>query len=222
MSRYTFVIFCLLIFGSCKNEVKQSAQPSSQIIETSQTVLDTINKVDTLLTKVSQEVAPIVTEEVKTVVQKTDQKVEIKPTNKPEATQKPKTQNKVAPKEIIESTTSKEKVESNRSGQAIMKFDNDVFNFGTIVEGTVITHKFNFVNVGTSTLEISDTKPSCGCTIASFPFLGIEPGEKGTISMKFDSHHKLGNQDATIEVYSNSKPNPYILKVRGIVDTKVN
>ena len=44
-----------------------------------------------------------------------------------------------------------------------MEFTTPVHDFGNIVQGTPVEHKFTFKNTGNAPLVIVDAKSSCGC-----------------------------------------------------------
>src|SRR5687768_1551038 len=46
----------------------------------------------------------------------------------------------------------------------IIVFEETEFDFGTINEGDVVTHKYNFKNTGTARLLITEVNSTCGCT----------------------------------------------------------
>ena len=64
---------------------------------------------------------------------------------------------------------------------AKLSFEETIFNFGTIDEGEVASHTFDFVNSGKSPLLITSAYSSCGCTVPVWPKEVIEPGKKGTM-----------------------------------------
>src|ERR1035437_6476486 len=65
----------------------------------------------------------------------------------------------------------------NKSDLPDMKFEEDVFDFGTITQGEKVTHDFKFKNVGEKNLVIANASADCGCTVAEVPKSSIPPGE---------------------------------------------
>ncbi len=110
-----------------------------------------------------------------------------------------------------------QKIERPSRLPAQLTFDTLYYNYDTITMGDVIKHDFNFVNTGERPLSISNVQGSCGCTIASYPFVDIAPQEQGKIQSKFDSKGKLGNQKTTVTVYSNAVPSQRVLVLEGYV-----
>ncbi|WP_233268655.1 DUF1573 domain-containing protein [Cellulophaga sp. L1A9] len=99
----------------------------------------------------------------------------------------------------------------------ILSFDESTYNFGTIKEGDVVEHTFNFTNTGDSALVITDAKASCGCTVPSFSSEEIAPGESGTILVKFDSSNKSGSQSKTVTITSNTENEVERLYIEGTI-----
>ena len=106
------------------------------------------------------------------------------------------------------------------TGKAQITFDKTRFAFDTIVEGDIINHKFRFVNTGERPIEILNAKASCGCTLPSFPFLTIEPGDEGFIGVTYNSRTKEGKQTPEIEVMTNYQDAPLMLYLDGYVKEK--
>ena len=103
--------------------------------------------------------------------------------------------------------------------QAIITFDKTEHDFGTILQGEVVTYSFHFTNTGNVPLLISDVKTTCGCTIAEFPREPIQPGKDGFIKGTYDSkgHHDF--QSRNITVIANTMPAQTVLRMKGTVKT---
>ena len=91
---------------------------------------------------------------------------------------------------------------------AKIEFEEEVFDFGDIMEGDVIEHVFKFKNVGKNPLIISHAQGSCGCTVPEWPHEPIAPGGASEIKVKFNSKGKQGEQDKTVTISANTIPNP--------------
>ncbi len=110
-------------------------------------------------------------------------------------------------------------VKSN-GGTPRIRFDSDSYDFGRIIQGKEIDHQFEFTNTGSAPLVINNVEVTCGCTTPFYPFIPIEPGERGKISVHFSSKGRLGNQNPTITVYTNTDPGTFELHLKGIIDTE--
>lgn len=87
-------------------------------------------------------------------------------------------------------------------------FPETQYDFGNVKEGVVVSHTFQFLNKGKTTLDISDIKTSCGCTAALVSSKKIEPGKKGTIKVDLDTKNRQGRMSRTITVTSNDPVEP--------------
>ena len=108
-----------------------------------------------------------------------------------------------------------------KSTQPIMDFDSKSFDYGTVAQGDKVTHTFRFTNNGDADLIIKKAEASCGCTMPSYPFIPIKPGETGTISVTFNTTGKLGKQRPNISVISNAYPRTQTLYLEGYVADKI-
>ena len=103
---------------------------------------------------------------------------------------------------------------------ARIAYEEREFEFGTVEEGTVVTHTFKFTNVGTVPLTILKARSSCGCTVPEWPEEAIAPGGTGEILAKFNTDGKHENQSKTITVTANTYPNESKVVLRGYVTPK--
>ena len=100
----------------------------------------------------------------------------------------------------------------------IITFDNEIFDFGKISQGEKVSHKFDFENTGASDLIINSVLPACGCTLVDkWPQGAISPGDKSSIEVEFNSEGKIGLQEKTITVVTNSYPSTQIIYIKGEV-----
>jgi len=80
---------------------------------------------------------------------------------------------------------------------------------GTIAKGQVIETTFVVKNSGGSDLIISDARPGCGCTVASFDKL-IKPGTEGKIVTSVDTKSFSGPISKSLLVLSNDPDRPQL------------
>ena len=85
-----------------------------------------------------------------------------------------------------------------------IKFVQESFDFGTVVEGPQATHEFKFKNEGKEPLILSNVKASCGCTVPTTPKEPIAPGAKGKIGVKYATD-RVGPFTKTVTVTSNAE-----------------
>ncbi len=84
---------------------------------------------------------------------------------------------------------------------AQFKFEGgDSYDFGTIKRGPTAFHKFEFTNVGTEPIIVSEVTPSCGCTNVDWSRNPVLPGQKGYIqlSLKTEEQHGVFNKEVYI------------------------
>ncbi|MBL4744967.1 MAG: DUF1573 domain-containing protein [Flavobacteriaceae bacterium] len=105
-------------------------------------------------------------------------------------------------------------------GGAVMEFDKRAFEFGTVDEGTVINGVFKITNVGKSDLVILSAKPSCGCTVPSWPKEPIKPGDTAALTFTFNTRGKPNKQNKSITIKSNAEKSIEVLRIKGFVTPK--
>ncbi len=87
-----------------------------------------------------------------------------------------------------------------------MTFEEEMFDFGTVPEGEVVTHVFTFTNTGSEPLIISDAKGSCGCTVPAKPSGPIAPGETASVTVQFNTKNKKGKRNQKVTLTANTVP----------------
>ncbi len=97
-----------------------------------------------------------------------------------------------------------------------IQFDSEKYDFGSIKEGTIVTHTFTFKNSGDQPLIINKVSPSCGCLVSFFSKEPIPPGGEGTITVKFNTKSRpLGSNIKSFLVYSNAINQPHTIYLKG-------
>lgn len=100
-----------------------------------------------------------------------------------------------------------------------MEFTEAVHDFGNIVQGTPVEHKFTFKNTGNAPLVIVDAKSSCGCTVPEFTKEPVAPGATGELLVKFNGSGK--NQvSKTVTVTANTAAGKETLSIKAFVEAK--
>ncbi len=82
-----------------------------------------------------------------------------------------------------------------------------IFDAGTVSKGELVKVDFVIENRGEADLEITDVRPSCGCTVASFD-KKIAPGGKGKVHAELETIDFQGPIAKTVTVLSNDPANP--------------
>ncbi|NND09291.1 MAG: DUF1573 domain-containing protein [Saprospiraceae bacterium] len=103
------------------------------------------------------------------------------------------------------------------SAGAIIKFEEERFDFDTLVPDEIASHNFSFSNSGTRPLLIASVKSTCGCTVPSWSEEVIEPGEGGEITVTFDASGRSGPFIKTVQIRSNAKPPISSIRISGFI-----
>ena len=82
-------------------------------------------------------------------------------------------------------------------------------DFGIVNKGQRVTHEFQVRNAGDTVLEITEVRPSCGCTVAEYDKT-IEPGQIGKITATVDTRNFKGGIAKSVRVFTNDADNPQI------------
>lgn len=190
-----FVLFAvtLCISIGCKDETSS--------VSDSATKVPTKVKVDNNLDKVQQSEEKTVVIPPKEVEKRVAPPIKEESKTKPEVPQKKPKPKKRRPKL-----------------RPAIEFELDRYDFGEIDQGDTVDVDFKFTNTGKGPLVINTVKVTCGCTQPSYPFIPIEPGEEGTIGIKYVSVGKEGAQKPLVTVYSNASKEPISLTLSGIVN----
>lgn len=89
----------------------------------------------------------------------------------------------------------------------VADFPEKVKDFGLVVKGEKIRATFEVRNTGTAPLEISQVRPTCGCTVADFDRT-VPPGGKGKIVAEVDTTDFTGPISKAVLVYTNDPAMP--------------
>ena len=115
--------------------------------------------------------------------------------------------------------TSPKSATETSNKQASIKFDKEEHDFGTLLQGEVVSYSFHFTNKGNMPLIISEVGSSCGCTVGDYPREPIAPGKTGDIKVTYNSAGHHGFQSRFLTVMSNTNPAKTILRIKGTVQT---
>ena len=85
-----------------------------------------------------------------------------------------------------------------------------VKDVGKVAKSEKINVAFTLRNEGSTPLNITDVRPSCGCTVAKFDKT-IGPGESGEVHATVDTADFSGAINKTLTVLSNDPANPRVM-----------
>lgn len=90
----------------------------------------------------------------------------------------------------------------------MLSVDQPSYDFGSVAEGTVITHAFVLTNRGDATLTITGTRATCGCTTAALSKSSLAPGESVSLEARVDTTHFGGRISKQVYIDSNDPSTP--------------
>ena len=128
--------------------------------------------------------------------------------------------NQPAVEQTAESKESNEIAVVDTANAPVFKFEKEVYDFGKITDGDVVTYDFKFKNVGNSPLIINSATASCGCTVPEYPKEPVAPGAEGVIRVVFNSAGKPGMQNKIVSITANTIPSISELNILGMVEAK--
>lgn len=82
-------------------------------------------------------------------------------------------------------------------------------DFGTVAKGERLTAVFEVRNTGQAPLQITQVRPTCGCTVADFD-REIAPGGTGKVRAEVDTTAFSGPISKAVLVFSNDPLNPQV------------
>ncbi len=97
-----------------------------------------------------------------------------------------------------------------------------LFDFGSADSSTTIEHTFVIQNIGDTTLEITQVRPACGCTLANISEKMIPPGGQSEITARLSLAGRNGPQSKPITILSSDPQNPeYRVTMAGTVSSAI-
>lgn len=73
------------------------------------------------------------------------------------------------------------------TGVEVLKFKEEVHDFGTIPQGKPVTNEFTFKNTGKEPITIQNVSASCGCTTPDWSKEPILPGKSGMVKATYNA-----------------------------------
>jgi len=97
-----------------------------------------------------------------------------------------------------------------------------LYDFGSALEGTTVSHTFAIKNNGQGYLDIRGVKTSCGCTTGNPSKMHVAPGDLSEIAVSFDTRFQKGHQVRTITAFTNDPDNPQVvMTMQGVIKKQV-
>ncbi|MBN1251827.1 MAG: DUF1573 domain-containing protein [Bacteroidales bacterium] len=104
------------------------------------------------------------------------------------------------------------------NGEPQISFVETDFDFGDILIGEIVSHKFKYRNTGTGKLEIKETIANCGCSKVKVGNNPILAGQESYIEITFDSRGFHGLQIKKVEIITNISKQPVNLIISANVE----
>jgi hypothetical protein len=92
----------------------------------------------------------------------------------------------------------------------VISFDRTHHDFGRITPDRKVAAKYRVTNTGNAYLNITQVRPSCGCTYTMLGKWSLAPGEGTEIEAMFDPKGLKGGVRKSIEVVSNDPKTPAV------------
>ena len=109
------------------------------------------------------------------------------------------------------------------AGAQSLFFPSTVQEGGSIKESDPVqSFYYEFENVSAAPVRIEALRTNCSCTSASSSAELIQPGEKGTISLKYSPEGRSGSFDTKVYVYTDRSSEPEVtlsLRIRVVDDS---
>lgn len=100
---------------------------------------------------------------------------------------------------------------------AEITFNEEVYDYGNVKQGSNGDCVFTFTNTGTAPLIIADAKGSCQCTVADWPKAPIKPGETASIKVHYNTN-RPGPINKTVTLTANIEGGTKVLRIKGNVE----
>jgi hypothetical protein len=95
----------------------------------------------------------------------------------------------------------------------------DTYDFGTIKEGPLAEHIFEFKNTGKEPLIVQNASASCGCTTPEWPKEPVLPGKTSKITVRYNTQGRVGpfSKDVYIQSNASTEGDRIQLHIKGTV-----
>lgn len=121
-------------------------------------------------------------------------------------------------KQEMAETTENQSSDNTAAKYPVLTFDENPHDFGTVANGSQLEHVFTFTNTGDAPLKVMKAKPSCGCTVPEWSKDPIAPGEKGSMTVKFDARGRSGKQHKNVRLTTNTEKGNEVLSFSATIE----
>ena len=100
-----------------------------------------------------------------------------------------------------------------------IQVDSETYDFGHVIAGTFVSHRFIITNVGDSSLTIKSVRTSCGCTVVDLQKNVLAAGESEQLQADLSTTGYHGRIEKRIYVESDDHSNALVtLHLVGVVE----
>jgi len=129
-------------------------------------------------------------------------------------------------------------VSASTTAAGVLGVDNANHEFGEVLSGQILTHVFLLSNVGDMSLNITNVRTGCGCTVASWQTATLAPGASISLEARFNTagyHGRVTGKTVSVDYKDQSNtatrtlaltlsatvltPQPYDLSVGELEET---
>ncbi len=97
-----------------------------------------------------------------------------------------------------------------------LSWKSEIVELGEIEHNVPKVVEFTFTNTSSSDIQVTNVRPSCGCTNADFTKEAIKPGKTGTVKATYNAA-AVGAFTKTLTVTTSADPNAITLTFKGTV-----
>lgn len=112
--------------------------------------------------------------------------------------------------------------DANAGDFAVITFDKELHDFGSIENGTPVQTVFKYTNTGNSMLVVSNVKATCGCTVPTDWTKEVAPGETGEFSVEFNGKGNGNKVSKTITMTTNTAKGNEAVRISAFVESDPN
>ncbi len=94
----------------------------------------------------------------------------------------------------------------------------DTFRLGTLKAGETVVKEFALENAGDMPFVVVDVDSDCGCMITDYDREPLKPGERGRLSVSFDSAGYYGYVLKKVSVFTTLKSEPLVFCMEAEVE----
>lgn len=106
-------------------------------------------------------------------------------------------------------------------GEPKFAIQEEIYNFGTVQSGEMVSYSFRFSNDGTGNLLITSVETDCGCIQVDYPHEAVKPGDSASIDVLFNTAGEVGQVLKQISVQTNASKKTRPLMITAKVENEL-